>query len=163
MDFEELAAQVLETWRRHNEILLDLLDAVPPRGMKALPAGSRGRTVALQFGHLHRVRLGWLEYFETTKRPSMPRADKEHPPTKAQLRKALTASGRRVERFLEDSTRGGAKPKMFGGQAIRWMGYLIAHESHHRGQIALALKQSGMRLPDKMAMDGLWGTWIYGK
>jgi uncharacterized damage-inducible protein DinB len=163
MEAGELAGQVLETWRRHNEILLLLLAAVPPKGMKALPAGSRGRTVALQFAHLDRVRRGWLEYFATAKRPKMPRADKGRPPTKAQLRKTLNDSAKRVAVFLRDSMHAGAKPRMFAGHAIRWMGYLIAHESHHRGQIMLALKQSGIRLPEKVAMDGLWGRWFWGK
>lgn len=38
----------------------------------------------------------------------------------------------------------------------------MAHESHHRGQIALALKLNGL-LSEKVALDGPWGTWFFAK
>ena len=67
MESRELGEQVLRTWRRHNDILLFLLRAVPAKGFAALPAGSRGRDVARQFNHLNRVRLGWLYHHRTGK------------------------------------------------------------------------------------------------
>jgi len=33
----------------------------------------------------------------------------------------------------------------------------FSRESHHRGQIMLALKQNGMRLPGKISVQGIWG------
>ncbi len=163
IDLDEVRRQVLATWRRHNDILLFLLAQVPAGGLAALPAGSRGRTVALQFAHLDRVRRSWLAYHRTGKRQRKPRVDRARPPSRTQLKRSLAGSGRAVERFLDQALHGSAHPRYFGGEAIRWLGYLIAHESHHRGQIMLALKQSGFRLAEAVALQGVWRTWIWGK
>ena len=160
---EELVEQVLVTWRRHQDILLHLLEEIPDEGMTAKPAGSRGRDVARQFAHLYRVRMGWLHHHRTGKRPKLPRYDKGPPPSRADLRTWLEESGDEVEHWLGEALNGDARLRLFGKQPLRWMGYLIAHESHHRGQIALALKQAGLRLPEKVAVQGLWGKWIFGK
>ena len=160
---EELVEQVLATWRRHQDILLLLLDEIPEEALTAKPTGSRGRDVARQFAHLHRVRLSWLHHHRTGERPELPRYDKGPPPPKDDLRSWLEESGDEVERWLEEALNGEARPRMHGKNPVRWMGYLISHESHHRGQIALALKQSGSKLPEKVAVRGVWGKWIFGK
>jgi uncharacterized damage-inducible protein DinB len=163
MESEEPAQQIAATWRRHNDVMLYLLDQIPREGLRAVPAESRGRDVAAQLFHLIRVREGWAHYHATGRRPKLDRYDKERPPTKAQLKRGLRESGRVVEAFLLRAVQEDAKPRLFGKQIVRWFGYLLSHESHHRGQIMLALKQSGLRLPERVAVDGLWGKWIYGK
>jgi uncharacterized damage-inducible protein DinB len=39
------------------------------------------------------------------------------------------------------------------------MGYLISHESYHRGEIGIILTQAGYKLDQKIA----YGMWEWGK
>ena len=111
MNPSELMAQALAAWRVHDQINLYLLDAIPKAGFSAVPSGSRGRTVSEQFFHMNRVRLGWLEYHNSGKRPRLPRVEKGAPPSRAQLKSALRQSGNAVETlFKAKSHRGGRNP-----------------------------------------------------
>jgi uncharacterized damage-inducible protein DinB len=161
MSAAPLIGAVLETWRINNRIHLDLVGAIPPKGFAAVPLESRGRDVAAQLQHTAQVRRGWLHYHETGERPKRPPADKRKRPTRAQLKKLIADSGREVEEFIGRALEGRAKVRAFTGNPVRWMGYLISHDAHHRGSIALALKQNGMKLPDKAALDVLWGSWMW--
>lgn len=163
MTQQDLQSQLLATWRIHNQILLFLLTKIPKRGLNAVPTGSKGRDVVAQFAHIIRVRVGWLQYHRTGERVSGIRYNKKHPPSRAKLAADIRSSGRAIELFLKDSFTDRIRPRMFGRNTVRWIGYLVAHESHHRGQILLAVKQSGLRLPQQVTLDGMWRRWIFAK
>ena len=158
----DTAAEVLASWRVHDRINLDLLAALPPRGLTAISLESRGRDVGHIFGHMHTVRVAWLRHNSAPGAARLPVFRKGSRPSRAGLRSALKASGKAVEQLLARGLAGEHRIKMFRGSPVRWMSYLISHESHHRGQILIALRQSRMRLPDSIAIQRLWQSWYWG-
>lgn len=146
--------QLLETWQIHNRINLYLLDAIDSKHLSTVSA-SKGRTVAEQFAHLHNVRLMWLKSAAPELLDGLDKIKKEAANDPKLLRQSLEVSGKAMETLLKQSIAAGGKVKGFKPHVVAFLGYIISHESHHRGQIALTLKQSGAPL-DKKTGFGLW-------
>lgn len=141
-----------ETWQIHNRINLYLLNAIDESNLVAISA-SKGRTVGEQFAHMHNVRLMWLKAAEPLLLTGLDKVEKENI-NKAKLEEALKASSLAMEQLFEKAGADG-KLKGFKPHATGFLGYLISHESHHRGQIMLTLKQAGHPV-DKKIQFGIW-------
>jgi len=149
--------QLIETWAIHNRINLYLLDAVPDDALAA-SLSPKARTVHALFAHVHNVRLLWLKSAAPELMDGLDKLETKSVGTKKELRAALTASGEAVERLLRKALAAGGKVKGFKPHAAAFLGYLISHESHHRGQIGWTLKHTGCPLDQKTA----YGLWEWG-
>jgi uncharacterized damage-inducible protein DinB len=145
---------LVETWAIHNRINLYLLDAVPDDALGAA-LSPKFRTVAQLFAHVHNVRLMWLKSAAPELLAGLEKLETDEPGNKARLRKALEASGKAVESLLRKSLAAGGKVKGFKPHVTAFLGYLISHESHHRGQVGWTLKHAGWPL-DKKTAFGMW-------
>ena len=146
--------QLLETWEIHNRINLYLLEAVDAQSLGSHSA-SKGRSVGEQFAHVHNVRLMWLKSAAPELLKGLNKIENEQANDKKLLAQSLTDSGKAIGALLAQSVEAGGKVKGFKPHATAFLGYLISHESHHRGQIALSLKQAGKPV-DKKISYGLW-------
>jgi uncharacterized damage-inducible protein DinB len=157
----ELATQLIETWHINNRVNLYLLDAIAEAALDGV-ASNGGRSVKLVFAHMHNVRLMWLkeaapdvweqqDRIETKTKP-----DKEAI-TKARLTNALTESGEAVATMLQRGIETG-RIKGFKPHPAAFLGYIIAHEGYHRGEIGIILNQAGTPLEDKVS----YGLWEWG-
>jgi len=153
----DLENQIVETWNINNRINLYLLEAIPAEALSAVSA-SKGRTVAEQVAHLHNVRLMWIKASAPELMDGLEKIGKETAADKKLLARRLKESGQAIAALLKKSIDGGGKIKGFKPHVTAFLGYIISHESHHRGQIALSLKQSGHPLDKKTA----YGIWEWG-
>src|SRR5260221_11156738 len=140
--------QLLDTWHINNRMNLLMMDNISDAGMLKTLSTRGGRTVYLQLVHVHNVRMGWLEVCAKDIFKKYKALDKEKPFNRKLLRKAFEDSAIGIEELLALSWDRGGKVKSFKKGVIPMLGYFISHESHHRGNILLTLKQYGEKIPD---------------
>jgi uncharacterized damage-inducible protein DinB len=145
---------LVETWNIHNRIHIYELDALKPEALAGVSL-SKGRSVGQQFAHVHNVRLDWLKSAAPDLLAGLSKIEKESADDKALLKKSLKQSGEAIAAVIAKSIAAGGKVKGFKPHVTAFVGYMISHESYHRGEIGIVLAQSGNPL-DKKTSFGMW-------
>jgi len=142
---------LLEMYAASNRITRYLIENLPEDAWRAQPPEGKGRTVAAVAAHIHNVRGMWL------KAAGGEPVEKIEPrtATRAEVLEALDRSHASLSRLLAAALAGDGRIKGFKPDAAGFLGYLVSHDAHHRGQMAMLARQSGNPLTQK-AMFGMW-------
>ena len=151
-----MVEQLVESWQINHRVTLKLLGALSDDALRATLSTRGGRDVARQLAHVHEVRLTFAELTSKTNRTAnLFHFAKGETPNKRDLKKALEQSAAAIEKTIREAWANDGKTPGFKRGIVPLVGYLIAHESHHRGSILLTLKQKGHKLSDELR----WGIW----
>jgi uncharacterized damage-inducible protein DinB len=143
---------LLDSFNTNNRINQYLIDNLPPAAWKAKPADGKGRTIAAIVAHMHNVRVMWLK---ASKAGEIPAQLDRATVTPGQAMRALESSRHALSVVISHALDSDGRVKSFRPDVAGFLGYLIAHDAHHRGQITMLARQVGHPLPQK-AMFGMW-------
>jgi len=148
-----LPAALLNAFNTNNRINHYLIDHLPAAAWKASPPEGKGRTIQAIVAHMHNVRVMWLT--SAAKASKIPNPLDRAKVTAPQALRAMEQSREALSVVLGRAIMADGCVKGFRPDAIAFLAYLIAHDAHHRGQIAMLARQVGHPLPPKV-MFGMW-------
>jgi uncharacterized damage-inducible protein DinB len=155
-----LPEAVLTAFDTNDRINQYMIENLPSEAWRAEPPGSKGRTIAAIVAHIHNVRVMWLK--AAAKGSKIPEQLDRTKIAPAQAGKGLEESRVALSAVLRSALESDGRVKGFRPDVAGFLGYLVAHDAHHRGQICMLARQVGHPLPQK-AMFGMWEWGTRGK
>ena len=146
-----LSEALLAAFDTNDRINHYLIESLPAEAWRAEPPAGKGRDIASIVAHMHNVRGMWLK----AAGGKAPEQLDRHKVTPAQARKMLEASRAAIHEVLKSALAADGHVKGFRPDVAGFVGYLIAHDAHHRGQITMLARQAGNPISQK-AMFGMW-------
>jgi uncharacterized damage-inducible protein DinB len=149
----QLPVALLNAFNTNNRINQYLIDNLPAAAWKAAAPGGKGRSIPAIVAHMHNVRVMWLK--AAAKEGEIPESLDRAKVTPTQALRAMEQSRQALSVVISRALEGDGRIKGFRPDVAGFLGYLISHDAHHRGQITMLARQSGHPLPQKV-MFGMW-------
>lgn len=137
--------QLLDIWRIHTRINLEILDTIDEVDFEKR-LNHYETSIWGQFAHIHNVRRLWLMRVEGLA-DGLVEIEESSVDDRKFLRENLKSSAERVQKMLNLGTETGGELPYFQPHLGAFVGYLIAHECMHHGEIGMILGSIGKELP----------------
>jgi uncharacterized damage-inducible protein DinB len=159
----DLQDTILNAWRTNNRVTVFLVEHLPPGLWGATVPGAPRRTIRMIAGHLHNARCMWIKTLGQELGVTVPPSVDRRRVGRKALVPALQRSSRGILRLLALGCEHGGRIPLASTYIWRnlpldvghVLTYFVAHEAHHRGQIVMAARTLGYRLPVAVG-GGLW-------
>lgn len=141
---------IVDTWRMNSQVTLYLLENIEDDWLTT-KLNDKGRSIGEQFVHINNIRSFWIS--KVSEKIDL-KIDKKYANNKQQLINTLQKSSHKMsdtiyDLFKKESVKG-YKP-----HPTAFFAQMIAHESHHRGQIMAIVTRNNLKI-SKSVNFGLW-------
>jgi len=149
----DVVGALLSAYAANDRINAYLIENLDDAAWNAPTVDGKGRTISAIVAHIHNVRLMWLRSSGAS--AELPEKLNGDTFSRKDAIQALAASCTAMHDVLSRSLAADGRIKGFKPDAATFLGYLFAHDAHHRGQIAMIARQVGHPLPKSVSF-GLW-------
>jgi uncharacterized damage-inducible protein DinB len=133
---------IIRLFTRMRSKTIELLDNMPPEHLKLQSPDVR--TLGEIFAHVHNSLCDWMEGIDRRWKCSRLPEEQEHDP--AALRGALVDSGNRLTSLFSEADHELLRRDVgHVGTGADFVGYMVVHEAHHHGEMAIILLENGHR------------------
>ena len=152
--------RIIAAWLTNNEATVFLVDNLPAKAWTENVSGFPRKTIGMIAAHLHNSRCGWIKSLGARNGVQVPKRVDLYRARQREVVGALSRSSKGMIDLIElGAARGGLLPpavwQNFPTDLEHFLSYFAAHEGHHRGQLIMAVRQLGHRLPREV-VDGVW-------
>jgi uncharacterized damage-inducible protein DinB len=158
----QLSAEVLHAWQTNTRVNRLLLAHLTPAMLAAQTPGG-GFSVAQHLAHMVGVQKDWCEKLNASAVAALPdlyASGTDDYNTEMQVEFDLVrisavwaeTEATVLASAISSDTKGNLPHVSVGSFLL----HMVIHDTHHRGQVLLALKQAGFALPDE---DQMWRPW----